>query len=80
MTIADEILRVTGEPDKASGLAFFFSKTATESLQDAEKRWLFEQIEVTVDGQINDMWYEYLVGTFGPGSVQDMKLAFWTSL
>jgi phospholipase C len=70
MTIQDEIFRVTGLQVN-DGLAVHFAKTDTESLQDAEHRWLIEQGATA--GQINDMWIE----AFGAGQINDVKLAYW---
>jgi predicted ATPase len=79
-TLNDEILRATGGPTVNDGLATFFSKTATESLQDAEARWLLSDVSVTKRQANQDMWYVFLRNQgFGPGSVNDMKLKYWAS-
>lgn len=78
MSIQDEIFRVTGL-GVSDGQAAHFSKTTTESLQDAESRFLFAQVGVTVLGTIEDMWIE-LAGVAGANSVNDAKLAYWSGL
>ena len=70
--VADEIYRVYGT-DLASALATHFSKTASESLQDAEHRWLVAQ--GGSGGAIDDMWVE----VFGGGTVTQAMLAHWTT-
>jgi hypothetical protein len=70
-TIQDEIFRVTNGPSVPDGLATHFSKTDDESLQDAEYRWLVEQ--GAAPAQLNDMW----IDAFGPGQINDIKLAYW---
>lgn len=77
-TLNDEIVRATGGPTVNDGLATHFSKTATESIQDAEARFLFAQAAVTVKGNLTDMWYQFLRASF-TGSVGDMKLQYWTA-
>ena len=72
----DEILRVTGGPTVNDGLSDYFARTTTESLNDAESRWLFSQGGVTVLANVNDMWMELL----GPGQINDLKLAYWSGL
>jgi len=73
MGIQDEIFRVTGLQVN-DGLAVHFGKTATESLQDAERRWLLAQPGVT-GGTINDMWIQFA----GPGQINDAKLKYWNA-
>lgn len=70
MSVSDEIFRVTGLGVQ-DGKAAHFSKTATESVQDAELRFL-KAAGATSD-QINDAWIE----AFGPGQINDVKLAYW---
>ncbi len=43
----DEIRRATGGPHIQDGLSTWFSRTATESLQDAERRWLKAILGIT---------------------------------
>ena len=74
-SINDAVLRKTGGPTYNDGLATYYSKTTTESLKDAEIRWLVSQ-GATPGKSINDMWYEYLSGLGYTGSVSDMKLSF----
>lgn len=72
--INDEILRATGGPTVNDGLAIWFGKSGTESLNDAESRWLFSQVQVTVLAPINDMWLEFRGGV---GQINDLKLKYW---
>lgn len=74
-TLNDEILRATGATTVNDGLATHYGKTATESLQDAEARWLFSQPAVTVKTTINDMWVQFQ----GAGQINDLKLAYWSA-
>lgn len=80
MTVQDEILRATGGPTVNDGLSNYFGRTADESLQDAEFRWLGTQGGTL--GTIQDRWIE----AFGPGTVfngpaqlNDLKLAYWSA-
>lgn len=72
----DEIRRATGLPIN-DGLAAHFSKTATESMQDAEHRFLLAQVAVVVSAAVADMWYVYLRSLGHTGALNDMKLAYW---
>ncbi len=79
MSIQDEIFRVEGLQVN-EGMAAHFGRTATESLQDAEIRWLLAKAENsgTTDEVIADLWFTFLsVAGFGPGTLNDMKLAYW---
>ena len=76
MHINDAILQATGGATINEGLASWFSKTADESLQDAEARWLFSHPRVTELTTLNDMWYQFLSGT---GHIDDLKLQYWTA-
>ncbi len=78
MSINDEILRVTGGPTVNDGLATFFSKTATETVQDAEQRFLIAEVGA-VGQSINDLWYTWLRSQAFTGALNDMKLAYWKS-
>ena len=69
--INDAIVGATGGPDIASGLASWYGKTATESLMDAEARWLIAQ--GATPGHIQDMWVE----VFGPGEFNDVYFEYW---
>ena len=77
-TINDEILRVTGGATVNDGLASYFMKTSTQSLQDAELNWL-DTIHVSnTGGTIQDRWYNYLTQAKGySGSLNDMLLQYW---
>ena len=74
-TTADEILRATGGPSINDGLSTWFARTGSESLQDAEHRWLIEQ--GATPGHINDMWVE----VFGNENehINDVKNNYWSS-
>jgi len=79
--INDEVLRVTGGPTVQDGQAVHFSKTATESIQDAELRWLNEQIlspdEVFT---IADAWFVFAEEQLiGGGHINDIQLGYWRS-
>ena len=76
-TLNDAILVATGGSTVNDGLASYYSKTATENLQDAEYRWLIEQGATA--GQINDMWFEVLSNAGHTGTINDMLLAYWDS-
>jgi len=69
----DEILRVTGGATVNDGLASWYSKTDTESINDAEFRWLGEQL--ATGNTINDRWVDL---TGGP-QINDGKLAYWSA-
>jgi hypothetical protein len=71
MDLQDEILRATGGPTINDGLSDWYSRTDAESLQDAEFRWL--GTVGGVSGSIQDRWIE----AFGPGQINDVKLAYW---
>jgi len=74
----DEILRATGGPTVNDGLASHFSKTAAETLGDAERRWLLAQVGAA-GGTLGDLWHAVLRAAGHTGSVNDMKLAYWTA-
>ena len=81
MNLNDAILAATGGPTVNDGMASFFSKTATENLNDAQRRWLEAKPTVTPGKPLNDMWHEYLrkYSTM-PAHIRqlnDMKLYFW---
>ncbi len=79
--INDEVLRVTGGPTVQDGQAIHFSKTATESIQDAELRWLNEQIISAVEVfTIADAWFTFAEEQLiGGRSVNDIQLGYWES-
>lgn len=72
----DEIKRATGGATVNEGLSSWYTRTATESLNDAEHRWLLAQA-ATTSGANNDLWHEFLRAAAYTGSVNDMKLAYW---
>lgn len=69
----DEIVRVTGGPTVNDGLASWFGKTAGESLQDAEFRWLGEQL--ASGNTISDRWVDFM-GVFG---INDARYDYWSN-
>ena len=73
-SIDDEILRATGGPTIQAGLASHFSRTTSESLQDAERRWLNAPPQSSAFASTADMWNEFLPGS---GSLSDRKLTYW---
>jgi len=75
MQINDCILAATGGPTVNDGLAAYYGKTADESLNDAEYRWLGEQGATAL--QLNDRWFEFLTGRGYVGSLNDMKETYW---
>ncbi len=80
MQINDEILRATGGPTINDGLASWYGMTASETLNDAEMRWLLSQAGTTT-GTINDLWFEFLSNAPNSftGALNDMKLLYWSS-
>lgn len=77
-SLNDEIVRATGLPYN-EGLSSWFSRTARESLADAENRWLLTQTGVTDPTSTNDLWRIFLEGVPNnyTGSLNDMKLLYW---
>jgi hypothetical protein len=75
MTTNDLILSVTGGPTINDGLAIWYSKTASETLNDAEYRYLIG-LGATA-ASLNDMWYQVLRVKGFTGSLNDMLYAFW---
>lgn len=78
MTIQDEIRRATGATTVNDGLSAHFSRTTSESLQDAESRFLLAQVAVTSLASIADMWHTFLRAAGHTGSINDMKLQYWS--
>lgn len=74
--INDEILRATGGPTVNEGLSTWFSRTASESLGDAARRWLLAKASTT-SGSNRDLWYEFLRDEGYSGAVNDMLLSYW---
>lgn len=79
-TIQDEIFRVEGLQIN-DGLAVHFAKTATESLQDAELRWLDEIVTLSTVVDIQDGWIALNAeqGLTSSNDINDIKLAYWSS-
>lgn len=71
--INDAIVNAVGLDGIEQCLASHFSKTASESLQDAERRWLIAQ--GATPGHLADMWVEL----FGPGDIVKVMLDYWNS-
>ncbi len=78
--INDEILRATAASTINAGLSTWFTRTTSESLNDAEHRWLLAQATTAI-ASINDMWDQFLrAAPYNyTGSLNDMKLLYWTS-
>ena len=77
--INDAILAATGGPTVADGLlAFYQAGGATAAaLADAERQWLRIQMPAA-EGSNSDLWVQYLIGLGYAGSLDDMKLRFWS--
>ena len=78
-TTNDEILRATGGPTINEGLSSHFSRTTSESLWDAERRWLAEVPQSATPAVINDMWFEFLRASLFTGALNDMKFQYWSA-
>ena len=76
--INDEIKRATSGATVNDGLSTWYTRTAGESLNDAERRWLLA-FAATSAGPNKDLWYDYLRSLGHTGSLNDMKLAYWTA-
>ena len=76
-TLNDEILRATGGPSVNDGLRSWFSALASETLQDAERRWLGEEGAPPAGKTISDQWIVLLNAT--PGTLNDKQLAYWSA-
>ena len=79
-TLNDEIIRATGGPTLNEGLASWFSATSTESIKDAEYRWLLAQA-TTSSGSISDLWDQFLraLPYSYTGTLNDMKYLYWSA-
>ncbi len=79
MSIQDEIFRVEGLQVN-EGMAAHFGRTSTESLQDAERRFLKVAVVVEVGEDLADLWFQLGVEQFPAAlTVNDIKLAYWES-
>ena len=76
-TLNDEHLSAQGGPTVNDGLRTHFSALATETLQDAELRFLQAQVAVTTATTIQDAWMQFLAAT--PGTLNDKLLVYWTA-
>ena len=79
MSVQDEIYRVTGLGVN-DGQAAHFGKTPTESLQDAELRFV-NSLLITEQEQINDAWKQLgkESGAFS-AAVPGIKLEYWQNV
>jgi len=75
-SIRDNILRATSGSTVNEGLSTWFSRTASESLGDAARRWLLAKASTT-SGSNRDLWYEFLRDEGYSGAVNDMLLSYW---
>jgi len=75
MSLNDRILAATGGPTVNGGLASYYGKTPTETLNDAAYRWL--RAQGVAPAKLNDMWYEFLRGQGYTGSFNDMVYKYW---
>jgi len=79
MSIQDAIFAVEGLQVN-EGMAAHFARTATESLQDAELRWLNETVVGGPVLSIADGWHALGAEQFaGLNHINDIKLAYWLS-
>jgi len=78
MSVNDEILRATGGPTINEGLFTWFGGLKGEHLNDAEQRWL-KGGDGAVGESVNDLWYTFLRAALFTGSLNDMKLSYWTA-
>ena len=77
MTLNDLILAVTAGATVNEGLSSWYSRTADESLTDAERRWLIGK--GATPGSLNDMWFDFLSTEGYTGALNDMKYDYWLS-
>lgn len=78
-SINDYIKRFTGGNSVPDGLADWYSKTGTESLPDAERRWLLAQDGTADDyGTNQDLWNEILINAgFTSGGLPFKLKEYW---
>jgi hypothetical protein len=76
--LGDEILRATGGPTINDGLFAWYGAEGGvgSSLQDRERSLLTSKGAFT--GTNSDLWYQWLRSLGHTGSLNDMKLQFWT--
>lgn len=77
-TLNDEIRRATGGGAVNDGLRSWFSAVSTESLEDAERRWLLA-FPATSTGTNEDLWMQYLGSLAYTGALNDRLLQYWTA-
>ncbi len=74
-TTPDAMLKATGGPTQQGGLASWYSKTASEGMHDAERRWLISQGGTKATNQ--GMWNEILKAAGYVGTTADMLNQYW---
>jgi hypothetical protein len=78
LTLNDAILAATGGPTVNDGLRAYYAATESETLGDAELRWLKAQPGVTAT-VVNDCWRQFLTGQGFTGTLDDQLYAYWLS-
>jgi len=80
-TRQDEVQRVYETPYN-DALSRHFSRTASESLQDAERRFLLAAVTTPVGTQLSDLWRQYNAEQAFTSSnhVNDIKLEYWKTI
>lgn len=82
MTLNDAILAATGGPTVNDGLRAYYNAQGVPygSLDDMERAFLRIQLPIAT-GTTNDLWMQYLSGTFGyTGTLNDMQRKYWNSI
>lgn len=74
--LPDAILGATGGTTIPDGLRSWYSATTSESINDAERRWLLAQA-ATSTGTNNDLWMQFLDGEGYAGTINDRKFQYW---
>lgn len=77
-TLLDAIRGKTGGTTISDGLRSWYSATSSESLNDAERRWLLA-FGATTSGTNNDLWMQYLDSLGHTGSLNDRKFQYWNA-
>ena len=76
--LMDAIRGVTGGNTIQDGLCLWYGKTATETAQDAERRFLLA-FGGTTAGTNQDLWGQYLSSLGHTGTLNDKLLKYWNS-
>jgi hypothetical protein len=76
-TLQDFIKAKTSGNSVNTGLAIWFSKLPSETLSDAEFRWLGDQ--GASGNTVQDRWKSYLIGLGYSGTLMDMMKKYWSS-